>query len=116
MKTISYFFMAAAIIFAVQSTAIASSDVTCKILEVGEFPSFADPSIFRSSTRIQLDDLTDTLWTGGRNFYISTEMGDKGTATALTAFASGKQVWVRLASSGQGSLVNIMLVLVADAP
>ena len=110
MKFFKSFLIATAIFLAFQGTSFASVDVTCRITQVGEFPGIADQSLNRSSTRVMLDDISDTFWTGGRYYYLSWDMADKGTATALSAVSLGKNVWVRLTSANQGALVTIMFI------
>ncbi len=109
MKFFKSFLIAIVLLFVLQGTSYAV-DATCKITQVGDFPDIANESINRSSTRVKLDDISDSLWTGERYFYLTWDMGDKGTATALTAASMGKDVWVRLTDSKQGSLVTIMFI------
>ena len=76
----------------------------CSIAKVGYDPRF-------EGALVRLDDLTDTQWTGTRQFYLSSTLGNQGLATLLTAYSLGQTVWVRIAGTGaQGSLIEIILI------
>ncbi len=109
MKLFKLLFITTVILIASYGTSFAV-DATCKITQIGEFPGIADQTKNRSGSRIMLDDTTDTLWTGSRYYYISWDMAEKGTATALTAMSLDKDVWVRLTTANQGGLVTIMFI------
>jgi hypothetical protein len=87
--------------------AMASADVdvpNCSIGKIGFDPRFEGPPV-------QLDDLSDTNWTGVRQFYLSSELGNQGLAVLLTAYSLGETVWVRIAGdASSGSLVKIIFV------
>ena len=90
------------IIPAVANAAVDSGSNT--IIKVGADPRF-------EGAMVQLDDLTDTKWTGIRQFYLSSALGNQGLATLLTAYSMGKTIWVRIAGDGSpGSLVEIIFV------
>ena len=73
-----------------------------KIMRVGSDPRF-------EGAMVQLDDLNDTNWTGIRQFYLSSTLGNQGLATLLTAYSLGKTVWVRIPGDGAaGSLIQII--------
>ena len=74
------------------------------IIKVGADPRF-------EGAMVQLDDLTDNKWTGVRQFYLSSALGNQGLATLLTAYSMGKTIWVRIVGDGSpGSLVEIIFV------
>jgi len=90
------------IIPAVANAAVDSANNT--IIKVGADPRF-------QGAMVQLDDLTDTKWTGIRQFYLSSALGNQGLATLLTAYSMGKTIWVRIAGDGSpGSLIEIIFV------
>ena len=86
---------------------IASADVDvpiCSIGRIGVDPRFEGPPV-------QLDDLSDSKWTGARQFYLSSELGNQGLAVLLTAYSLGETVWVRIAGdASKGSLIKIIFV------
>ena len=90
------------IIPTIANAAVDAAD--CQIMRVGSDPRF-------QGAMVQLDDLTDTRWTGIRQFYLSSTLGNQGLATLLTAYSLGKTVWVRIAGDGApGSLIEIIFV------
>ena len=75
---------------------------TARINQVGYNPAF-------QGTMVQLDDLSDTRFTGIRQYYLSSTLGNQGLATLLTAYSLDKTVWVRIAGTGEpGSLIQII--------
>ncbi|MGV8073286.1 MAG: hypothetical protein AB2L11_01800 [Syntrophobacteraceae bacterium] len=92
---------------AIAAPAMASVDVaTCSIVRVGYDPRF-------SGAMVQLDDMRTMgeLWTGARQFYLSSALGNQGLATLLTAYSMGKTVWVRISGTAtSGSLVEIIFI------
>jgi len=75
-----------------------------QIMRIGADPRF-------EGAMVQLDDLTDQGWTGVRQFYLSSTLGNQGLATLLTAYSLGKTVWVRIAGTGEpGSLIQIIFI------
>jgi len=90
------------IIPAVANASVNVADV--KVMKVGADPRF-------EGAMVQLDDLTDTQWTGIRQFYLSSTLGNQGLATILTAYSMGKTLWVRIAGDGaKGSLIEIVFI------
>ena len=90
------------IIPAVANAAVDAKDV--QVYRVGADPRF-------EGAMVQLDDLTDTRWTGIRQFYLSSNLGNQGLATLLTAYSLNKTLWVRIAGDGSpGSLVEIIFI------
>jgi len=87
--------------------AMASADVdvaVCSIVKIGIDPRFEGPPV-------QLDDQSDVNWTGARQFYLSSTLGNQGLATLLTAYSLGETVWVRIAGDGSaGSLITVIFV------
>lgn len=58
-----------------------------------------------------VDNSATPLWTGKRQFYMSTATGNQGLATVLTAFSMGKNVSVKVAGDASaGSLVQVILL------
>ena len=89
-------------------TPAANADVdvfTAKIIRVGIDPRFEGPMV-------QLEDVGGSpAWTGVRQFYLSSILGNGGLATMLTAFSLGEHVFVRIAGTAEaGSLVTIIFV------
>ncbi len=78
---------------------------TAKIIRVGIDPRFEGPMV-------QLEDVGGSpAWTGVRQFYLSSILGNGGLATMLTAFSLGENVFVRIAGTAEsGSLVTIIFV------
>jgi len=87
--------------------AMASADVdvpVCIIGRIGVDPRFEGPPV-------QLDDKSDVNWTGARQFYLSSELGNQGLAVLLTAYSLGETVWVRIAGDASaGSLITIIFM------
>jgi len=87
--------------------AIASADVdvpVCSIVKIGVDPRFEGPPV-------QLDDQSDVNWTGQRQFYLSSDLGNQGLAVLLTAYSMGETVWVRIAGdASSGSLITVIFV------
>ena len=84
-----------------------SADVdvsVCSIGLIGFDPRFEGPPV-------QLDDLSDVNWTGSRQFYLSSTLGNQGLAVLLTAYSLGETVWVRIAGDGSaGSLITVIFI------
>lgn len=80
-----------------------------KIERLGPDPRFASTS---SGYMVQLTDTAaNPQWTGIRQYYLSSELGNTGVATLLTAFSLDERVWVRIAGTGEsGSLIKIIFV------
>jgi hypothetical protein len=87
--------------------AIASADVdvpVCVIGKIGADPRFEGPPV-------QLDDQSDKNWTGYRQFYLSSDLGNQGLAVLLMAYSMGETVWVRIAGdASSGSLIKVIFV------
>jgi hypothetical protein len=76
----------------------------CSILMVGIDPRFEGPTVI-------LDDLSDVTWTGPRQFYLSSTLGNQGLAILLTAFSLGETVYVGIAEpASAGSLIEIIIM------
>jgi hypothetical protein len=76
----------------------------CSIVKIGVDPRFEGPPV-------QLDDQSDVNWTGPRQFYLSSTLGNQGLAVLLTAYSLGETVWVRIAGDGSsGSLITVIFV------
>ena len=87
------------------ATASAYVDVAvCSIVKVGIDPGF-------EGAIVQLDDQSDVNWTGNRQFYLSSDLGNQGQAIFLAAYSLGETVWVRIAGDASaGSLITIIFV------
>jgi len=87
--------------------AVANADVDvpkCSIVKIGADPRFEGPPV-------QLIDLSGTNWTGARQFYLSSSLGNGGLAVLLTAYSMGETVWVRIAGdASSGSLITVIFV------
>jgi len=88
----------------IPTAANAVDAANCAVKRVGADPRF-------QGAMVQLDDLTDTQWTGVRQFYLSSTLGNQGLATLLTSYSLGKTIWVRIAGTAQpGSLIEIIFI------
>jgi hypothetical protein len=88
----------------IPAVANAADAANCAIKRVGADPRF-------QGAMVQLDDLTDTQWTGIRQFYLSSTLGNQGLATLLTAYSLNKTIWARIAgTAAPGSLVEIIFI------
>ena len=78
---------------------------TAKIVRLGIDPRFEGPMV-------QLEDVgSSPQWSGVRQYYLSSTLGNGGLATMLTAFSLGESVFVRIVGDGsEGSLVTIIFV------
>ena len=87
-------------------TVYADIDVaTARIFRLGIDPRIEGPMVQL------IDEGVSPQWTGNRQFYLSTALGNPGLATMLTAFSLNETVWVRIAGTGEsGSLVTIIFV------
>ena len=87
------------------SAAHADVDIfSAGIVRLGPDPRF-------EGAMIQVDDLTDTVFTGIRQYYLSATLGNAGLATMLTALSLGQDVFIRVAGTGEdGSLVTIIFL------
>lgn len=97
----------AALLFSLALAPAASADVDvakARVARTGVHPTLG--------TMVQLIDLTASpKWTGMRQFWLNPNLGNQGVATLLTAFSTGKSVWVRIAGTGTaGSLINILYI------
>lgn len=104
--------------FFATSGAYAADVMSATITKIGFYPGITPDS---SGGIIFLDDNEDYYWTGGRMFYLSSELGNQGLATALTALSMGKTVLVRIggsaaASPEPGSLINVIYINQQDIP
>ena len=69
----------------------------------------ADPRF--QGAMVVLIDPSGINWTGPRQFYLSSTLGNQGLATLLTAYSLGKKLWVRIAGDASpGSLVEIIFI------
>ena len=60
---------------------------------------------------MQLDDQSDHKWTGTRQFYLSSDLGNQGLAVLLTAYSLGETVRVKIARDGSpGSLILTIFI------
>ena len=57
---------------------------------------------------VQLDCSNDSVWAGSLTLFLSSELGESGLATLLTAYSLGKTVWVRTLGVTGGSIVTII--------
>lgn len=87
--------------------AMAYADVDvpkCSIVKIGADPRFEGPPV-------QLIDTSGVNWTGARQFYLSSSLGNGGLAVLLAAYSMGETVWVRIAGdASSGSLITVIFV------
>lgn len=106
--------IAAMIIFGL-STGSALAVVTCSdatIVNAGVFPGQADPATGKSAYRVSLTCNDDSpAWTGTRFFYLTSDLGDSGYATALTGYSLGKHVRADIMSKVKNSLIYYLHLL-----
>lgn len=88
--------------------AFAGDHSSCVIKKLGVFPSLASPALSRSGYPIFLS-CSDIHGSDQQVMYfLGEDMGNPGLATALTAFALNKSVWVRITSDAPGGLISVM--------
>ena len=107
-KKVSFTLLLCLIVLATFVTLPAVADAldvaSCTIVKIGADPRF-------EGAPVQLVDTSGVNWTGPRQFYLSSTLGNQGLAVLLTAYSMGKTVWVRLAGTGTaGSLVEVIFV------
>ena len=79
--------------------------LSASIVKIGIDPRFEGPMVQL------IDEAASPQWTGVRQFYLSSTLGNGGLAAMLTAFSLGENVFVRIAGTGQpGALVTIIFV------
>ena len=80
---------------------------SAQIVKAGYYPGAAG-----SGFVVQLVDKAGSpAWSGIRQFYLSTELGNEGYAILLTAYSLGKTIWVRIAGTAEpGSLISIIYI------
>ena len=59
---------------------------------------------------VQLDCASDSIWSGTLTLYLSTDLGESGFATLLTAYSLGKTVWARSLGTTPGSIVTVLYI------
>ncbi|WP_319549703.1 hypothetical protein [Desulfogranum marinum] len=57
---------------------------------------------------VQLSCSKESAWEGISTFYLSTDLGDSGLATLLTAYSMNKTLWVRALGSKSGSIITVI--------
>ena len=80
----------------------------CTITRLGMEPNNAFGST--DGFMLTVDDASDNGWVGKRVFYLHDDLGKAGWATVLTAYSMGKTVWLRVADTAAGSLVEIIYI------
>jgi len=76
----------------------------CSIAKIGVDARF-------EGAPVQLVDTSGVNWTGNRQFYLSSTLGNQGLAVLLTAYSMDKTVWVRIVGDGAaGSLITVIFV------
>jgi hypothetical protein len=87
------------------ATANALDVADCTVARIGVDPRFENP------IPVQLIDNSGLNWTGPRQFYLSSTLGNQGLATLLTGYSMSKTFWVRIAGDGSsGSLIEIIFI------
>lgn len=105
----SVFLLISVMFFFIFSTPVFSGNIDdCKVLRVGPYPSLADAELNRGENVVFLSH--PTAWPGQRFFILSSNLGNKGLATFLTAMALEKTVYVRIEDPQYtaGSLISIV--------
>ena len=91
------------------STAISVNAADCEqatIKMVGVNP--ANTTTGASDYFVRMDCANDATWPGIISFYLSSDLGDSGLATLLTATSLNLPVWVRTSGIAPGSLVTVI--------
>lgn len=105
--TIFWASMVSLLLFLSASTVYAVDCSSASIKRVGTNPTYASGG---SPYFVQLDCAIDTVWDGVLTLYLSTDLGDSGLATLLTAYSLEKTVWVRTLGTDPGSLISIIYI------
>ncbi|RJX18236.1 MAG: hypothetical protein C4575_11055 [Desulforudis sp.] len=96
-----------AFLLAFAGQSLAADGSKCLIKKIGVSPGAGGTG--SSGYMVQLDDTAvPEAWVGTVQFYLSTDLGDSGLATLLTAYSLGKTVWVRTLGTAPGSLISII--------
>lgn len=85
----------------------ASAAVQCKegtVTQVGDFPALANG--ITSKYLVQIDCADDTKWAGEIQFMLTTDLGDSGYATLLTAVSLNMPVNVTVEGTSFRSLLT----------
>ncbi len=106
--------LAVVMIFSLTSMAFASADCSsAQVTMVGAAPGLGGAG--SSGVKVMLKNMTGhtvgTDWANGtvRMFFLTTDLGDQGLATLLTAMSLNKNVWVRIAGNAEpASLISIV--------
>ncbi len=104
-KKCSVLLVMAVLLFCSIVSANAATCTAANIIKVGVNPT---NSVGASDYFVMLDCIDNSVWNGNVSYYLSTDLGDSGLATLLTAYSLDKTVWARTASTGTGSLVTII--------
>ena len=103
-STLSLCTLVMAVLLILPAMASALDVPICSITKIGFDPRFEGPPV-------QLDDQSDVNWTGSRQFYLSSTLGNQGLAVLLTAYSLGETVWVRIAGDGSpGSHITVIFI------
>lgn len=106
--------LAVVMIFGLTSMAFAYADCSsAKVTMVGAAPGYGGAG--SAGIKVMLKNMTGhtvgTDWANGtlRMFFLTTDLGDQGLATLLTAMSLGKNVWVRIGGNAEpASLISII--------
>jgi hypothetical protein len=83
-------------------TSSQAAGIQCKaatITQLGAFPDLADDTTHTSKYLVELDCDDDTKWGGAKQFLLTTDLGDSGYASVLTAYSLDKTINVDVAST-----------------
>lgn len=91
---------------------VSSALVQCKdaaIVQAGVVSTREDLTNKVSKYTVRATCPDTTLWSGERTFLLSTDVGDAGYATALTALSTGGTVWLNIEGNADWwSLVTVI--------
>ena len=90
------------------SPALAADCASAAIKRIGVNP--VTGSAGASPYMVQLDCASDSIWSGTLTLYLSTDLGESGLATLLTAYSLGKTVWARSLGTTPGSIVTVLYI------
>jgi len=108
-RAILFFAIIVSFLLVVGASNVFAADCASAVIKrVGSNPSIGATG--SSPYMVQLDCSTDSVWPGTLTLYLSSDLGDGGLATLLTAYSLGKTVWVRTLGITSGSIVTIIYV------
>ena len=108
------FFVSMMVVTGLATSCFATADCSsAQVMMIGTNPGAG--GVGSSGIKVSLKNLsghtvgTDWLINTNRMFFLTTDLGDQGLATLLTAMSLNKPVWVRIAGNAEpASLISII--------